>query len=48
MRPHHAASAAPPKPFQERAWIVVVIGMSAVILHISGGVLFIARKGSVE
>lgn len=48
MRPHHAANSAPPKPFQNRAWIVFVIGMSAVILLISGGVLFVARKGSVE
>ncbi len=47
MRPHQAADPAPPKPFHKRGWVVFVIGMSAIILLISGIVLFIAPSGRI-
>jgi hypothetical protein len=35
------------KPFHKRGWVVFVIALSAIILLISGGVLFIAPSGRI-
>ena len=41
------AAAAPARPFHKRGWIVFVVGLSAVVLLISGIVLFIAPSGRI-
>lgn len=45
--PARVATSELAKPFHKRGWVVFVIGLSAVILLISGIVLFIAPSGRI-
>lgn len=47
MSPAQVVSSPVAKPFQKRAWVVFVIGMSAIVLLLSGIVLFIAPSGRI-
>lgn len=47
MIPAQVVTSPVAKPFQKRAWVVFVIGMSAIVLLLSGIVLFIAPSGRI-
>jgi hypothetical protein len=47
MSPAQVATSPAAKPFHRRGWVVFVIGLSALILLISGIVLFIAPSGRI-
>lgn len=47
MKPLPAAGSGSSRPFHKRGWVVFVIGLSALILLISGIVLFIAPSGRI-
>ena len=47
MSPAQVVTSPVAKPFHKRGWVVFMVGLSAVILLISGIVLFIAPSGRI-